>query len=75
MYNRLRTVVEFIGIFLEQTGYVISGRLEFTIDDERFEAETGDSWNIPSNVDHAVEVFEDTVLIEVFSPAREDYLP
>lgn len=59
----------------EQTGYVISGRLIFTIDDERFEADPGDSWNIPPNVDHAVEILEDTVLIEVFSPARKDYLP
>jgi len=59
----------------EQTGYVISGRLIFTIGDERFEAERGDSWNIPSNMEHDVEVLEDTVVIEVFSPPREDYLP
>jgi quercetin dioxygenase-like cupin family protein len=59
----------------EQTGYVISGRLLFSIGDERFEAEPGDSWNIPGNVEHDVEVLEDTVVIEVFSPAREDYLP
>ena len=59
----------------EQTGYVISGRLIFTIGDEQFEAEPGDSWNIPSNVEHDVKVLEDTVVIEVFSPAREDYLP
>jgi len=59
----------------EQTGYVISGQMIFTIGNERFEAEPGDSWNIPSNVEHDVEVLEDTVVIEVFSPAREDYLP
>lgn len=54
---------------------MISGRLLFTISGERFEAEPGDSWNIPGNVEHDVEVLEDTVVIEVFSPAREDYLP
>jgi len=59
----------------EQTGYVISGRLLFTIDDERFDAEPGDSWNIPGHMEHGVEVVEDTVVIEVFSPAREDYMP
>jgi quercetin dioxygenase-like cupin family protein len=59
----------------EQTGYVISGRMIFAIGDERFEAEPGDSWNIPGNVEHDVEVLEDTVVIEVFSPPREDYLP
>jgi len=59
----------------EQTGYVISGRMIFTIGGEQYEAESGDSWNIPSNVEHDVDVLEDTVVIEVFSPAREDYLP
>jgi quercetin dioxygenase-like cupin family protein len=58
----------------EQTGYVISGRMLFTIGDERFEAEAGDSWNIPGNVEHGVEVLEDTVVLEVFSPPRKDYL-
>jgi len=59
----------------EQTGYVISGRLMITIGSKRFEAGPGDSWNIASNVEHSAEILEDTVLIEVFSPAREDYLP
>ncbi|UCC38617.1 MAG: cupin domain-containing protein [Candidatus Aminicenantes bacterium] len=59
----------------EQTGYVISGRMIFTIGGERFEAKPGDGWNIPSNMEHDVEVLEDTVVIEVFSPAREEYLP
>lgn len=59
----------------EQTGYVISGRMVFTIGGEQFEAEPGDSWNIPGDVEHDVDVLEDTVVIEVFSPAREDYLP
>lgn len=59
----------------EQTGYVISGRMTFTIDGEKHIAEPGDSWCIPGNVEHSVEVHEDSVVIEVFSPAREDYLP
>jgi quercetin dioxygenase-like cupin family protein len=59
----------------EQTGYVISGCLLFTIAGERFEGRPGDSWNIPSNVEHDIDVLEDTVVIEVFSPPREDYLP
>lgn len=59
----------------EQTGYLISGKMNFTIGDELFSAGPGDSWNIPSNVEHGVEVLEDTVVVEVFSPVREDYLP
>jgi len=59
----------------EQTGYLVEGRIRLTIGEASFDAEPGDSWNIPSQVEHDVEVLEDTVVIEVFSPAREDYLP
>ncbi len=59
----------------EQTGYMISGRMTFTIDGEDHNAEVGDSWSIPGNVEHSVKVHEDAVVIEVFSPVREDYLP
>ena len=59
----------------EQTGYVISGRMTFTIDGKDHIAEAGDSWNIPGNVEHGVKIHEDSVVIEIFSPAREDYLP
>ena len=58
----------------EQTGYMISGRMTFTIDGEDHNAKAGDSWSIPSNVEHSVMVHEDAVVIEVFSPVREDYL-
>ncbi len=59
----------------EQTGYLLSGRMTFYIDGEEFAAEPGDSWNIPGNVEHNVEVLEDSVVIEVFSPVRVEYLP
>jgi quercetin dioxygenase-like cupin family protein len=38
-------------------------------------ARPGDGWNIPGGVSHSVDVLEDCVVIEVFSPVREDYLP
>ena len=59
----------------EQTGYMVSGKMTFTIDDKDYNAEQGDSWNIPGNVEHSVKIHEDSVVIEVFSPVREDYLP
>ena len=59
----------------EQTGYAVSGKMTFIIDGKEFDAEAGDSWNIPGNVEHSVKVHEDSVVIEVFSPVREDYLP
>ena len=59
----------------EQTGIMISGKVRFRIGDEMFETEAGDSWCIPGGVEHAVEVLENSVVLEVFSPVREDYLP
>jgi quercetin dioxygenase-like cupin family protein len=58
----------------EQTGYLVSGRMTFLIEDEVFDAEPGDGWNIAGNIEHGVEVLEDSIVIEVFSPVREEYL-
>lgn len=58
----------------EQTGYLVSGSLKFRIGDEAFDAAEGDSWNIPGGMEHAVEVLEDSAIVEVFSPLREEYL-
>jgi quercetin dioxygenase-like cupin family protein len=59
----------------EQTGYMIEGKLKLKIADQAFEINPGDSWSIPSNVAHSAEVLENTVVVEVFSPVRADYLP
>lgn len=58
----------------EQTGYLMSGRINLIIGDEKFEAGPGDSWCIPGDKDHGAEAWEDSVVLEVFSPVREDYL-
>ena len=59
----------------EQTGFLISGRMRFTIDGQVFEAAPGDSWCIPGSVQHGAEIIEEAIVIEAFSPVREDYLP
>ena len=59
----------------EQTGIMISGKLKFMVDGEVLEVVAGDSWCLPGGVEHSAEALEDTVVIEVFSPVREDYLP
>ncbi len=58
----------------EQTGYMLSGRMTFHGPDGDFEAEPGDSWVFPGGVPHSVDVHEDAHVIEVFSPARKDYM-
>ena len=59
----------------EQTGYLVAGRMTFTVAGDRFDAVPGSSWSIPLDVEHGAEVVEDSVVIEVFSPVRDDYLP
>ena len=59
----------------EQTGIMISGKLRFNVDGEIVDVETGDSWCLPGGVEHSAEALEDSVVVEVFSPVREDYLP
>jgi quercetin dioxygenase-like cupin family protein len=58
----------------EQTGVMISGKLRFNVDEKIWDVETGDSWCLPGNIKHSVEAIEDSIVIEVFSPVREDYL-
>jgi quercetin dioxygenase-like cupin family protein len=59
----------------EQTGYLVSGRMELTIGSETFSVEPGDSWCIPGDIEHNGLALKDSVAVEVFSPVREEYLP
>lgn len=59
----------------EQTGYLVSGRLLFDIEGEKIEAAPGDTWNLPSGVEHGATATEEAIVVEVFAPPREDYLP
>ena len=58
----------------EQTGYLVSGKMNFIIKDKTIPVEPGDSWNIPGGEEHGVDVIDDCIVIEIFSPVREDYL-
>ena len=59
----------------EQTGYLVSGSIDLTIDNDTFTVKPGDSWCIPGNIEHNATILEATVAIEVFSPVRDEYLP
>lgn len=59
----------------EQTGYLVSGQLVLIIAGRRHEMMPGDSWSIPGNVEHGAEILADSMVIEAFSPVRQDFLP
>ena len=58
----------------EQTGYLVSGKMIFTIDGQKHEMQPGDSWCIKENIEHAVTILENATLVELFSPVRKDFL-
>jgi quercetin dioxygenase-like cupin family protein len=58
----------------EQIGFLLSGRASLRIGDEVRELLPGDSYAIPSDVEHAVpSVAEDSVFVDIFSPPRDEY--
>ena len=59
----------------EQTGYLVRGRVRFFGDEGEAIVEPGCSWSFKGGVVHGAEALEDTLLVEVFSPLREEYLP
>jgi quercetin dioxygenase-like cupin family protein len=58
----------------EQTGYLVAGHIRLTIGSKTFDVREHDSWCIESGVEHTAQVLEDSIAIEIFNPAREDYL-
>ncbi len=57
-----------------QVTYVESGAYELTIGDETKTVKGGDSFYIPPHVMHGAICTEAGVLIDVFSPIREDFM-
>ncbi|MET7027948.1 cupin domain-containing protein [Sediminicola luteus] len=57
-----------------QVTYVVSGKFEMTIGKETRILKGGDSFYIPPHVMHGAICIEDGVLIDVFSPIREDFM-
>lgn len=57
-----------------QTTYVASGIFEFTVDGEIKVVKEGDGIYISPNLPHGTKCIEAGVLIDVFSPMREDFI-
>ena len=57
----------------EQITYLVSGELEMTVGEEVHLMGPGDSLLIPSAVPHGVMAHKRTVVIDTFSPPREEF--
>lgn len=58
----------------EQIGYIISGKLEYTEEEKCVVLEAGDTYYVAPNVVHGVKALEETMLLDIFTPEREDFL-
>lgn len=57
-----------------QSTYVVSGRFEVTVGELKRELAAGDGFFVEPGVLHGCVCLEEGVLIDAFSPAREDFL-
>jgi len=57
----------------EQIAIVIAGEFELTIEGNRQKCRPGSVAVIPANASHEGQAITDCVIIDVFSPPREDY--
>jgi quercetin dioxygenase-like cupin family protein len=57
----------------EQITYIIEGQLDMTIEGEFCSLTAGMYHIIPSNISHSAVAITDCIVIDTFSPVREDY--
>lgn len=57
----------------EQVSYVASGRVAFTIGGREIDVPAGGTVRMPSNVPHLARAAEASVVMDFFSPPREDF--
>jgi quercetin dioxygenase-like cupin family protein len=60
--------------FNSQTTYVAAGKFQVMIADEKKVLVTGDGFYVEPDVAHWVVCLEEGILIDAFSPARQDFL-
>jgi quercetin dioxygenase-like cupin family protein len=57
----------------EQLTYVIKGTTIFHIDGKDIKVKGGEVIHVPSLAEHSVEVIEDSLSLDIFSPPRDDW--
>ena len=58
----------------EQIVYVVSGHLRVTCGDKTFEVCGGDSFVVKGDVEHQASALEESLVIDIFTPCRDDYI-
>jgi unsaturated pyranuronate lyase len=58
----------------DQMAYVVSGRLRVVAGGQAFEVAAGGSFVVRGGVEHQAAALEPSVVIDVFTPCRQDYI-
>jgi len=57
----------------EQLVYIVSGHIRFNGGGKTFDARAGDSFIVPGGIEHQASAVEESEVLDVFTPFREDY--
>jgi quercetin dioxygenase-like cupin family protein len=58
----------------DQMAYVVEGHLRVRAGSESFEVRKGDSFVIRGGIEHQATALEASLVVDVFTPCREDYI-
>lgn len=58
----------------EQIVHILEGRMKLIVSGVPHELRRGESFYLAANVPHGVETIEETMVLDTFSPPRDDYL-
>jgi quercetin dioxygenase-like cupin family protein len=58
----------------DQVVYVVHGHLRVTCAGKTFEVRNGDTFAVRGGVQHGASALEDSLVVDVFTPCREDYI-
>ena len=58
----------------DQIVYVVRGHLRVSCQGRTFELQTGDTFVVRGGIEHGASALEESLVIDVFTPWREDYL-
>jgi quercetin dioxygenase-like cupin family protein len=58
----------------EQLVYIVRGHIYFHSGDKTFDARTGDSFVVPGGMGHQASALEESEVLDIFTPVREDYV-
>jgi quercetin dioxygenase-like cupin family protein len=58
----------------DQAVYVVRGHLRVTCQGATFDVQARDTFLVRGGVDHGASAIEDSLVVDVFTPCREDYI-